>query len=154
MIRITDTFYGSSFFTLSGRFPDSQFTESFHKIKTDTTSMLQQFMNVVSEIFPVTLWQPDSAFSHIYANDILQSRFFFLYTVAATVQAFHLIPSHITIHKNLHMINVHLTAYSITLIQFLAHCFYNYNHIRDTSEFFLLHKPDTNPKKIPYIQLL
>ena len=70
MIRITDTFYGSSFFTLSGRFPDSQFTESFHKIKTDTTSMLQQFMNVVSEIFPVTLWQPDSAFSHIYAITI------------------------------------------------------------------------------------
>ena len=55
MIKITDTFYGSSFFTLSGRFPDSQITESFHKIKTDTTSMLQQFMNVVSEIFPDTL---------------------------------------------------------------------------------------------------
>ena len=67
MIKITDTFYGSSLFTLSGRFPDSQITESFHKIKTDTTSMLQQFMNVVSEIFPDTLWQPDSAFSHIYA---------------------------------------------------------------------------------------
>lgn len=98
MIKITDTFYGSSFFTLSGRFPDSQFTESSHKIKTDTTSMLQQFMNVVSEIFPDTLWQPDSAFSHIYAMTYYNPAFF-LYTVAATVQAFHLIPSHITIHK-------------------------------------------------------
>ena len=60
----------------SGRFPDSQITESFHKIKTDTTSMLQQFMNVVSEIFPDTLWQPDSAFSHIYAMTYYNPAFF------------------------------------------------------------------------------
>ena len=55
--------------------------------------MLQQFMNVVSEIFPDTLWQPDSAFSHIYAMTYYNPAFF-LYTVAATAQAFYPIPSH------------------------------------------------------------
>lgn len=48
--------------------------------------------------------------------------------------------------QNLHMImfTQQLFNYADTI---LAHCFYNYNHIRDTSEFFLLHKPDPNPKR-------
>jgi len=33
-------------------------------------------MNVVSEIFPDTLWQPDSAFSHIYAMTYYNPAFF------------------------------------------------------------------------------